>query len=116
MGHIAGELFKMMARVNMVHVPYRGEAPALTDLLGGQVQVMFGSAPASIEYIRAGKVRPLAITSATRSEALPDITTVGEFVAGYEASASRNTRFANRGGRAEKTEGGPGPGRGGASF
>ena len=85
-GHLSGELFKMMARVNMVHVPYRGEAPALTDLLGGQVQVMFGTMPASIEYIRAGKLRPLAVTSARRSEALPDLPTVGEFVTGYEAS------------------------------
>ena len=77
----------MMAGVNMVHVPYRGAAPALTDLLGGQVQVMFGSMPSSIEYIRAGKLRALAVTTATRSEALPDIPTVGEFVPGYEASA-----------------------------
>ena len=85
-GHLSGELFKMMAGVNMIHVPYRGEALALTDLLGGQVQVMFGTMPASIEYIRAGKLRPLAVTTASRSEALPDIPTVGEFVAGYEAS------------------------------
>ena len=76
----------MMAGVNMIHVPYRGEALALTDLLGGQVQVMFGTMPASIEYIRAGKLRPLAVTSARRSEALPDLPTVGEFVTGYEAS------------------------------
>jgi tripartite-type tricarboxylate transporter receptor subunit TctC len=86
-GHLSGELFKMMARVNMVHVPYRGEAPALTDLLGGQVQVMFGTVPASIEYIRAGKLRALAVTSARRSEVLPDLSTVGEFVPGYESSA-----------------------------
>jgi len=86
-GHLSGELFKMMARVNMVHVPYRGEAPALTDLLGGQVQVMFGTVPASIEYIRAGKLRALAVTSARRSEMLPDLSTVGEFVPGYETSA-----------------------------
>src|SRR5262249_47253841 len=84
--HVSGELFKMMTGVNMVHVPYRGEAPALTDLLGGQVQVYFGTLPGSIEYIRAGKARPLAITSATRSEALPDVPTVSEFVPGYEAS------------------------------
>jgi tripartite-type tricarboxylate transporter receptor subunit TctC len=96
-GHLSGELFKMMAGVNMIHVPYRGEALALTDLLGGQVQVMFGTMPASIEYIRAGKLRPLAVTTASRLEALPDIPTVGEFVAGYEASgwqglgAPRNT-------------------------
>src|SRR5262249_60995320 len=86
-GHLSGELLKMMARVNMVHVPYRGEAPALTDLLGGQVQVMFGTVPASIEYIRAGKLRALAVTSARRSEVLPDLSTVGEFVPGYETSA-----------------------------
>ena len=85
-GHLSGELFKMMAGVNMIHVPYRGEALALTDLLGGQVQVMFGTMPASIEYIRAGKLRPLAVTTASRLVALPDIPTVGEFVAGYEAS------------------------------
>jgi tripartite-type tricarboxylate transporter receptor subunit TctC len=84
--HIAFELFKMMAGVNMIHVPYRGEAPALTDVLGGQVQVMFGSMPGTIEYIRSGKLRPLAVTTATRSEALPDIPTVGEFVPGFEAS------------------------------
>ena len=77
----------MMAGVDMVHVPYRGAAPALTDLLGGQVQVMFATLPASIEYIKAGKLRALAVTTATRSEALPDIPTVGEFVPGYEASA-----------------------------
>ena len=84
--HVSGELFKMMAGVNMVHVPYRGGAPALTDLLAGQVQVFFGPAPASIEYIRAGKLRALAVTTATRSEVLPDIPTVGDFVPGYEAS------------------------------
>ena len=85
--HVSGELFKMMAGVEMVHVPYRGGGPALTDLLGGQVQVMFAPMPTSIEYIRAGKLRALAVTTATRSEALPDIPTVGEFVPGYEASA-----------------------------
>jgi tripartite-type tricarboxylate transporter receptor subunit TctC len=84
--HMAGELFKMMAGVTMVHVPYRGEGLALTDLLGGQVQFIFGGMPASIEYIRAGKLRALAVTTATRSEALPDVPTVGEFVPGYEAS------------------------------
>jgi tripartite-type tricarboxylate transporter receptor subunit TctC len=84
--HVAGELFQMMTGVRMIHVPYRGAAPALTDLLGGQVQVYFANTVASIEYIRAGKLRPLAVTTATRSEALPDITTVGEFVPGYEAS------------------------------
>jgi tripartite-type tricarboxylate transporter receptor subunit TctC len=84
--HVAGELFKMMAGIDMVHVPYRGGAPALTDLLGGQVQVMFGGISDSIEYIRAGKLRALAVTTATRSVALPDIPTVGNFVIGYEAS------------------------------
>jgi tripartite-type tricarboxylate transporter receptor subunit TctC len=84
--HVSGEQFKMMAGVNMVHVPYRGGAPALTDLLGGQVQVMFASMPSSIEYIRAGKLRALAVTTATRSEALPDIPTVANFVPGFEAS------------------------------
>jgi len=86
-GHLSGELFKMMAGVNMVHVPYRGEAPALTDMLGGQVQAMFGTMPASIEYVRAGKLRPLAVTSARRSQLLPDLPTVGYFVPGYETSA-----------------------------
>jgi tripartite-type tricarboxylate transporter receptor subunit TctC len=85
--HLSGELFKMMTGVNMVHVPYRGDAPAVTDLIGGQVQVMFGSMPGSIEHIRAGKLRPLAVTTAVRSETLPDIPTVGDYVPGYEASA-----------------------------
>jgi tripartite-type tricarboxylate transporter receptor subunit TctC len=84
--HIAGELFKMMAGVDMVHVPYRGGGPALTDLLGGQMQFMFVSMPSSIEYIRAGRLRALAVTTATRSDALPDVPTVSEFVPGYEAS------------------------------
>ncbi len=84
--HITPELFKMMAGVDMVHVPYRGVAPALTDLLGGQVQVVFVNVAPSIEYIRAGKLRALAITTTTRSDALPDIPTVGEVVPGYEAS------------------------------
>ncbi len=84
--HVSGELFKMMAGVNMAHVPYRGSAPALTALLGGQVQVAFETTAASIEYIRAGKLRPLAVASTARSEALPDIPTVGDFVPGYEAS------------------------------
>jgi tripartite-type tricarboxylate transporter receptor subunit TctC len=87
-GHLSGELFKMMAGVNMVHVPYRGEALALTDMLGGHVQAMFGTMPASIEYVRAGQLRPLAVTSARRSELLPDLPTVGDFVPGYETSAS----------------------------
>ena len=86
-GHLSGELFKMMAGVNMVHVPYRGEAPALTDLLGGQVQVMFATMPASIEYIKAGKLRSLAVTTATRLDALPNVPTMGDFLPGYEASA-----------------------------
>jgi tripartite-type tricarboxylate transporter receptor subunit TctC len=84
--HMAGELFKMMAGVNMAHVPYRGSPPALTDLIGGQVQVMFDNMPSSIELIRAGKLRPLAVTSTLRSQALPDMPTVGDFVPGYEAS------------------------------
>jgi tripartite-type tricarboxylate transporter receptor subunit TctC len=85
--HITAELFKMMAGVEMVHVPYRGVAPALTDLLGGQVQALFANPAQSIPYIRAGRLRALAITTATRTEALPDIPTVGEFVPGYEASS-----------------------------
>ena len=84
--HVAGALFKMMAGVDMVHVPYRGAGPALTDLIAGQVQVYFGTTVASIEYIRAGRLRALAATTATRSDALPDVPTVGEFVPGYEAS------------------------------
>ena len=86
-GHVAGELFKMMAHVDMVHVPYRGGAPAIIDLLGGQVQVLFDPVSSSTEYIRASKLRALAVTTATRSEALPDIPTVADFVPGYEASA-----------------------------
>jgi tripartite-type tricarboxylate transporter receptor subunit TctC len=85
--HVAGELFKMMAGIDMVHVPYRGTAPALTDLLGGQVQVMFDNITTSIEHIRAGKLRALAMTTAKRSEMLPDLPTVGEFLPGFEASA-----------------------------
>jgi tripartite-type tricarboxylate transporter receptor subunit TctC len=84
--HISGELFKLMTGVNMTHVPYRGEALALTDLLGGQVQVCFSSLPATIEYVRTGKVRALALTAAGRLETLPDIPTVSQFVPGYEAS------------------------------
>ena len=84
--HVSGELFKMMAGVNMTHVPYRGSAPALTDLLGGQVQVVFDTTLASIEYIRAGRLRPLAVTTATRLEALPEIPTVSDFLPSYEAS------------------------------
>jgi tripartite-type tricarboxylate transporter receptor subunit TctC len=84
--HVSGELFKAMAGVNMVHVPYRGGGPAVTDLLGGQVQLMFAPMAVSIEYIRVGKLRPLAVTTAIRSDVLPDIPTVGDFVPGYEAS------------------------------
>src|SRR3977135_3836085 len=84
--HLAGELFKAMAGVDMVHVPYRGAAPALTDLIGGQGQVMFDIMASSIEHIRAGKLRALAVTTATRSEALPDVPTVGDFLLGYEAN------------------------------
>ena len=83
--HTCGELFKMLSGVNLVHVPYRGGGPALVDLLGGQVQVMFVGIPESIEYIKVGRLRALAVTAATRSPALPEIPTVGEFVAGYEA-------------------------------
>jgi tripartite-type tricarboxylate transporter receptor subunit TctC len=83
--HVAGEMFKMMAGINMVHVPYRGGAPALADLLGGQVQGYFSNPPGSIAYIRDGKLRALAVTTATRSEAVPDIPTVVDFVPGYEA-------------------------------
>src|SRR5215510_15037948 len=84
--HVAGELFKMMAGVDMVHVPYRGGGPAQTDLLGGQVQVMFVTTVSSLEYIKAGRLRALAVTTATRFDALPDIPAVAEFVPGYEAS------------------------------
>jgi tripartite-type tricarboxylate transporter receptor subunit TctC len=84
--HVSGELFKMMTGVDMVYVPYRGLSPALTDLLSGQVQVIFGTMPSSIEYIRASRLRALAVTTATRSELLPDIPTLGEFLPGYEAS------------------------------
>jgi tripartite-type tricarboxylate transporter receptor subunit TctC len=83
--HLAGELFNMMAGVAMVHVPYRGSAPALTDMLGGQVQVMFDALPSSIEHVRSGKLRALAVTTAARSPALPDIPTLSDFVPGFEA-------------------------------
>jgi tripartite-type tricarboxylate transporter receptor subunit TctC len=86
-GHVAGELFKMMARVSMVHVPYRGGALALTDLLGGQVQVLIDPIPASIGYLRAGQLRALAVTTRTGSDVLPDVPTVDQFIPGYEASA-----------------------------
>jgi tripartite-type tricarboxylate transporter receptor subunit TctC len=83
--HMAGELFKIMAGVDMVHVPYRGSPPALTDLLAGQVQMMFSPMSSSIEFVKAGKLRALAVTSAARSEVLPDVPSVGEFVPGYQA-------------------------------
>jgi tripartite-type tricarboxylate transporter receptor subunit TctC len=95
--HVCGELFKMMTGVNLVHVPYRGAAPAVTDLLAGQVQVMFDTMSTSIEYIRSGRLRALAVTTATRSEALPDIPTMADFVPAFESSswqgvgAPRNT-------------------------
>ncbi len=85
--HVTGELFKMMAGVNLLHVPYRGSPPALTDLIGERVQVMFDVLSSSVEHIRSGRLRALAVTTATRSEALPDVPTLGEFVPGYEASA-----------------------------
>jgi tripartite-type tricarboxylate transporter receptor subunit TctC len=84
--HVAGELFKVMAGVNLVHVPYRGLAQGMTDLLGGQVQAIFSTMPPAIENVRAGRLRTLAVTSAKRYEALPDLPTIGEFVPGYEAS------------------------------
>jgi tripartite-type tricarboxylate transporter receptor subunit TctC len=85
--HVAGELFKMMTGVDIVHVPYRGGAPAIVDLMSGRVQLMFDNLPTSIEYIKAGKLRPLAVTTAARSEIFPDLPAVAEFVPGYEASA-----------------------------
>jgi tripartite-type tricarboxylate transporter receptor subunit TctC len=85
--HLAGELFMLMAGVNMLHVPYRGSTPALTDLLGGRVQVMFDVLPSSIAHIKAGELRALAVTTATRSAALPDVPTVSEFVPGFEVSS-----------------------------
>jgi tripartite-type tricarboxylate transporter receptor subunit TctC len=85
--HMSGELFKMMTGINMTHVPYRGSAPALTDMISGQVQVMFDNIPTSIEHIRAGKLRPLAVTATARSELLPDTPLVADYIPGYEASA-----------------------------
>jgi tripartite-type tricarboxylate transporter receptor subunit TctC len=84
--HLAGELLKMMAGIDMTHVPYRGTGPAIADLLGGQVQVMFGSAPSSVQYIKSGQLRAIGVTSKQRLKALPDVATVGETIPGYEAS------------------------------
>jgi tripartite-type tricarboxylate transporter receptor subunit TctC len=83
--HMVGELFKMMTGIKMVHLPYRGAGPALIDLLGGQIEVMFATLPSSIGYIRGGRLRPLGVTLATRSDAAPDIPTINEFVPGYDA-------------------------------
>jgi tripartite-type tricarboxylate transporter receptor subunit TctC len=85
--HMAGELFKLVAGVELTHVPYRGSPPALTDLLAGQIQLMFSPLPPSVEYVRSGRLRALAVTTAARSEALPDVPVVGDFLPGYEASA-----------------------------
>jgi tripartite-type tricarboxylate transporter receptor subunit TctC len=85
--HVASELFKMMTGANLVHVPYRGDAPAIADLLGGHVQVYFGTLSGSMEHIRAGKLHPLAVTTTKRSEALPDVPAMGDFLPGFEASA-----------------------------
>ena len=96
-GHLAGELLQMMTGIKLVHVPYRGNAPALTDLIAGQVQLVFPSSASSIEHVRTGKVRGLAVTGSTRLDALPDLPTVADSVPGYEASslygigAPRNT-------------------------
>lgn len=84
--HVTGELFRMMAGVDLVHVPYRGAGPALTDLIGGQVNLLFGGMASSVDHVRTGRLRALAVTTATRSEVLPDTPAVGEFVPGYEAS------------------------------
>src|SRR5438552_18157209 len=85
--HVSGELFKMMTGINMVHVPYRGSAPALTDIIGGQVQVMFDNIPTSIEHIRAGRLRVLAVTGTARSNLLPDTPTVADLVPAHDATA-----------------------------
>src|SRR4029453_6667200 len=84
--HMAGELFKMMAGVNLVHVPYRGQGPALTDLLGGDVQVLFATAPGTTDYIKSGRLRALAVTTASRAEVLPELPPVADFVPGYDTS------------------------------
>ena len=85
-GHMAGELFKLMTGVNLVHVPYRGQGPAMNDLLGGQLQVIFATTPGTTEYVRIGKLRALAVTTRARAEALPEVPTVADFVPGYESS------------------------------
>jgi tripartite-type tricarboxylate transporter receptor subunit TctC len=85
--HVAGELFKMMTGVDIIHVPYRGGAPAMVDLIGGRVQLIFDNLPTSVEFIKSGKIRPLAVTTAQRAEIVPDLPTVADFVPGYEASA-----------------------------
>jgi tripartite-type tricarboxylate transporter receptor subunit TctC len=85
--HVAGELFKLTTGVSLTHIPYRGLAPAVTDLLGGQVQVLFGSAPGTVEYVKTGKLHALAVTGARRWDGLPDLPTVSEFLPGFEASS-----------------------------
>jgi tripartite-type tricarboxylate transporter receptor subunit TctC len=85
--HVAGELFNMMAGLKMTHIPYRGAGPAITDILGGQVQVMFAAMPSAFEHVKAGRLRALAVTTAARLATLPDVPTVGEYLAGYEASS-----------------------------
>ena len=85
--HVAGELFNMMAGIKMTHIPYRGAGPAITDILGGQVQVMFAAMPSAFEHVKAGRLRALAVTTAARLPTLPDVPTVGEFLPGYEASS-----------------------------
>jgi hypothetical protein len=85
-GHMVGELFKLMAGVDLIHVPYRGQGPAMNDLLGGQLQVIFATTPGTTEYVRIGKLRALAVTTRTRADALPEVPTVADFVPGYESS------------------------------
>ena len=94
--HVAGELFQMMTGVKMTHVPYRGDAPAVTDLIGGQMQVMFGVMPTSIEQIKAGKLRPLAVTTDTRSPLLPEVPTLGDFLACRKTRPPRSSRGSTR--------------------
>jgi tripartite-type tricarboxylate transporter receptor subunit TctC len=90
--HLSGELFNMMTGVKMVHVPYRGNAPALTDLIAGQVQMMFADTPSSIEHVKSGKLRALAVATAARSEILPELPTVSEFLPGFQASIGSGRR------------------------